>query len=278
VSQSIRCEIAPGLAVGDGCPLLVMSGPCVAESEALCLAIAAELKAVCARLGLGYVFKASYDKANRTSGGSFRGQGLEGGLAILRAVKQAHGVPIVTDVHEVAQVEAVAEVADILQIPAFLCRQTDLLLAAGRTGKVVNIKKGQFCAPGDMRHAVDKVRSTGNPRVLLTERGTTFGYHNLVVDMRALPIMRGHGVPVIFDATHSVQLPGGQGGASGGQREFVAPLLRAACAVGLDGLFLESHPNPAAALSDGPNSIPLAEMAELLRTGRQLHDLCRPRA
>ena len=274
----VRVEIAPGFAVGDGAPLLVIAGPCVIETPETCLAIARHAAAVCRRLGANYLFKASFDKANRTSAKSPRGPGLAGGLEILAEIRRAVGVPVLTDVHETIQIDAVAAVVDVLQIPAFLCRQTDLLLAAGRSGKVVNIKKGQFLAPEDMAPALDKVRSTGNPRVLLTERGSTFGYHNLVVDLRGLVIMRALGVPVVFDATHSVQLPGGQGQSSGGQRQFVAPLLRAATAVGVDGLFLETHPDPACAWSDGPNSVPLAELESVLAPGKAVHDLIRARS
>lgn len=273
--MTIGFEIAPGVGIGDEWPLLVMAGPCVVESEELCLRVAARMKAICSELGIGYIFKASFDKANRTSVDSFRGPGLERGLEVLRAVKETHGVPLVTDVHETAQIGPVAEVVDVLQIPAFLCRQTDLLVAAGESGCTVNIKKGQMVAPHDMVRAADKVRSTGNEKVVLTERGTTFGYHNLVVDMRSLPIMRSFGLPVIFDATHSVQLPSGQGGASGGQREFVPHLVRATTAVGVDGLFLETHPAPGEALCDGPNSIPLDEIQEILQTGRSIHELLR---
>jgi len=249
----------------------------VLEAPELCLEIGHALRQTCAELGLGYVFKASYDKANRTSAQSFRGAGMEAGLALLARLRRELGVPVLTDVHDAAQVPEVAAVVDILQIPAFLCRQTDLLLAAGQSGKVVNIKKGQFLAPEDMRHALDKVRGTGNPRVMSTERGTTFGYHNLVVDMRGLVIMRELGAPVVFDATHSVQLPGGQGHASGGRREFVPPLLRAALAVGVDAIFLETHPQPDRALSDGPNSVPLADIPALLRQGKAIHELVRAR-
>ena len=214
--------------MGTGQPLLVISGPCVIESEELCLRIAKTLKRVCHELGASYVFKASFDKANRTSVKSFRGLGLQQGLQVLRRVNEELGIPVLTDVHECAQVDRVASSVDILQIPAFLCRQTDLLLAAAKSGKAVNIKKGQFMAPDDMRSAIEKVKSTGNEKVFLTERGSSFGYHNLVVDMRSLVVMRSMGVPVIFDATHSVQLPGGQGDSSGGQKEFIPYLTRAA--------------------------------------------------
>jgi 2-dehydro-3-deoxyphosphooctonate aldolase (KDO 8-P synthase) len=260
--------------IGDG-PMAVIAGPCVLETRDLTLAIGRHLAGLCARQGLPYIFKASFDKANRSSGASFRGPGLEEGLAMLRDVRDTLGVPVLTDVHEAAQVPAVAEVADILQIPAYLCRQTDLLLAAARSGRVVNIKKGQFMAPDGMAGAVDKVRQAGNDRVLLTERGATFGYHNLVVDMRALVIMRAMGVPVVFDATHSVQLPGGLGHASGGQREFILPLARAAAAVGIDALFLEVHPEPDQALSDGPNSADFALAERIIKEAAAIHELAR---
>ncbi|MCK5803540.1 MAG: 3-deoxy-8-phosphooctulonate synthase [Lentisphaeria bacterium] len=259
--------------VGEGQPLAVFSGPCVIESLDLCLAIAEEMQGICARVGVGYVFKASFDKANRTSVSSFRGPGLEQGLKILQAVKDRLGCPVVTDLHMPEQAVPVAEVADILQIPAFLSRQTDLLLAAGETGRTVNIKKGQFLAPGDMAAAVAKVRTTGNQKIMVTERGTTFGYHNLVVDMRGLVEMASLGVPVVFDGTHSVQLPGGGGTVSGGQREYICPLVRGAVAVGVDALFLEVHPTPEKALCDGANSLPLAEVESLLQKVRALHEL-----
>jgi 2-dehydro-3-deoxyphosphooctonate aldolase (KDO 8-P synthase) len=255
--------IAPGLTLG-GERMLLIAGPCAIESLEICLQTAETLKNISQALGIGYVFKASFDKANRTSAGSFRSIGFDESLEILAKVRAQVGVPVLTDVHESAQVPAVAQVADILQIPAFLCRQTDLLLAAGESGRIVNIKKGQFMAPEDMQYAVEKVQTSGSPRAFLTERGSTFGYHNLVVDMRSLPIMRQF-APVIFDVTHSVQMPGGLGGKSGGQREFAPSLARAAAAVGVDGFFIETHPNPAEALSDGPNMIPLAEMEIFLR-------------
>ena len=231
------------------------------------------LSGLCRKLDIGYVFKASYDKANRSAAGSVRGPGMEKGLEFLAEVKKRYNVPVVTDVHETVEVAKAAEVADILQIPAFLCRQTDLLQAAGRTGKVINIKKGQFMAPEDMKGAVDKVKSTGNDKVMLCERGSSFGYHNLVVDMRSLPTMRGLGVPVVFDATHSVQLPGGLGNASGGQREFVRPLARAAAAIGIDALFCEIHPDPDKAFSDGPNSLDFKLAEELLTEVKAIFDL-----
>lgn len=253
--------------------LLILAGPCMAESTEICMETALFLKEVADRYDVDLVFKSSFDKANRSSNSTFRGHGLERGLEILELIKGELKVPIVTDIHSVAQAEQVARVADILQIPAFLCRQTDLVIAAGNTGKTVNIKKGQFMAPEDMKGAVDKVFSTGNKKVMLTERGTTFGYHNLVVDMRSLVIMRELGVPVIFDGTHSVQLPGGQGNSSGGQREFVEPLALAAASVGIDGLFIEVHPNPDKALSDGPNSLNFALAEETIRKVKKIYEL-----
>ncbi|MGI6639479.1 MAG: 3-deoxy-8-phosphooctulonate synthase [Desulfobulbus sp.] len=253
------------IGIGPEHPLLLMAGPCVLESEAMARDVATELKAICARLGINLVFKASFDKANRTSLSSFRGPGLAEGLRILSRLRADLQVPIISDIHETVQAQPAAEVLDIIQIPAFLCRQTDLLLAAAATGKVVNVKKGQFLAPWDMRHAVGKLRDAGCTRILLTERGASFGYNNLVVDMRSFQIMRSFGCPVIFDGTHSVQLPGGAGAASGGQREFIPLLTRAAMAAGIDGLFLEVHPDPDKALCDGPNSLPLAELEPLMQ-------------
>jgi len=244
--------------------LSLIAGPCVIESEELCLEVAASLKKTCERLGIFYVFKASYDKANRTSGKSFRGPGIEAGLETLATVRKKIGVPVLTDVHTEAQVAASAGVVDVLQIPAFLCRQTDLIDAAARTGKVVNLKKGQFLSPKEMGQVVDKARAAGAKKLLVTERGTTFGYNNLVADMRSIPILRGFGFPVIFDATHSVQLPGGGGDKSSGQREFAPVLARCAIVAGANGIFIETHPQPERALSDGPNMIPLKEMPALL--------------
>jgi len=244
--------------------LSLIAGPCVIESEELCLQVATSLKKTCDRLGIAYVFKASYDKANRTSGKSFRGPGIEAGLRTLATVRKKIGVPVLTDVHTEAQVAASAEVVDVLQIPAFLCRQTDLIDAAARTGKIVNLKKGQFLSPKEMGQVVDKARAAGAKKLLVTERGTTFGYNNLVADMRSIPILRGFGSPVIFDATHSVQLPGGGGDKSSGQREFAPVLARCALAAGANGIFIETHPQPDRALSDGPNMIPLKEMSALL--------------
>jgi len=261
----MKGEVAAGeLLIGGGRPLVLIAGPCVIENEEATLALAGYLRELTRELGVGLVFKGSFDKANRTSVDAFRGPGLSEGLRILARVKEEFGLPVLSDVHEVAQLEEAAEVLDIIQIPAFLCRQTDLLLAAGRTGRVINVKKGQFLAPWDMANAVAKIASTGNQEILLTERGGTFGYNNLVVDMRSLPIMRRTGCPVVFDATHSVQLPGGAGGSSGGQREFVADLSRAAVAVGIDALFWEVHENPEKALCDGPNSLALDSLRAML--------------
>lgn len=252
--------------------MVLFAGPCAAESYDICMEVGTSVKALCDKLGIDYVFKASFDKANRTSSGSYRGPSMDMGLEILDMVKQNLKVPIVTDVHESYQCAEVAQVVDVLQIPAFLCRQTDLLKAAARTGKAVKVKKGQFMAPADMKYAVDKVRGEGNNNVFLTERGASFGYHTLVVDMRSLPIMRQF-TPVIFDVTHSVQQPGGLGGTSGGQREFAPFLARAAAATGVDGFFIETHPNPEKALSDGPNMIPLNQMEEFVTTLKKFWDL-----
>ena len=250
-------------------PLTLIAGPCVIESRDLALQVAEEVKAITDRLGIHYVFKASYDKANRSSGGSFRGPGVEGGLAVLAEVKQKLRLPVLTDIHESQQAAPVAEVVDVLQIPAFLCRQTDLLLAAAEatrgTDTVINVNKGQFLAPWDMAQVVKKLREAGVENLWLTERGSSFGYNTLVVDYRGLPQLQALGCPVIFDATHSVQQPGGKGTSTGGQREFVAPLARAAVAVGVDGLFMEVHPDPDQALSDGPNMVPLHRLEPLLR-------------
>ena len=251
--------------IGFGSPLVLIAGPCVIESEAHAGAMAAALLEITRRVGVPLVFKASFDKANRTSGRSFRGPGLAEGLRVLGAIKARHGVPIVTDIHEPSQAAPVAEVADILQIPAFLSRQTDLIVAAARTGRVVNIKKGQFLAPDDVRHAVAKVIDAGNPRVFVTERGTSFGYHNLVVDMRALPMLRQQGIPVVLDVTHSLQLPGGGDGVTAGQAEYIEPLASAGVAAGVDGVFLEVHDEPARAKSDAQNALRLDLLEPLLR-------------
>jgi len=259
-------KIAVGaLQIGGGLPLAVIAGPCVIESKDSALRHGAALKAASDRVGVPYIFKSSYDKANRSSLHSFRGPGLESGLEILAAVKEKVGVPVLTDVHEIDQVDRVKAVADILQIPAFLCRQTDFVLAVARSGKVVNLKKGQFLAPWDMRNVVEKIRSVGNEQILLTERGASFGYNNLVSDMRSLVVMRELGYPVVFDATHSLQLPGGLGNASGGERKYIPALARAGVAAGIDALFMEVHEDPVHALSDGPNSLMLKDFEGLLR-------------
>lgn len=250
--------------VGDGAPLLLLCGPDVIEGAEITLRTARAVEEIAARHGVSLIFKCSFDKANRSSIQSFRGPGLEEGLEILAWIKRETGLPIVTDVHETAQVARAAAVADVLQIPAFLCRQTDLIVACARSGRAVNVKKGQFLSPADMRHAVQKIRQSGGQQLLLTERGSTFGYQNLVVDMRSLAIMRGLGVPVCFDATHSVQLPGAAGDSTGGDRRFIRPLARAAAAVGIDALFLEVHEHPDAALCDGPNSLDFEGLDRLL--------------
>jgi 2-dehydro-3-deoxyphosphooctonate aldolase (KDO 8-P synthase) len=261
--------------VGGDAPLFVIAGPCVIESEKHAMSIAEQLRAAAEELGVPLIFKASYDKANRSSASSYRGPGLEEGLRILSKIKQQTGLPILTDVHEVAHVAPAAEVCDVLQIPAFLSRQTDLLIAAGRCGRVVNIKKGQFLSPQEIGNAAEKVASTGNEKIILTERGSSFGYQNLVVDMRSFPIMRKFGYPVVFDVTHSVQLPGGEGKSSGGQPEFIEPLARAGTAVGIDGVFLEVHENPAKALSDGTNALPLDQFRPLIRRLQRISALTR---
>ncbi len=253
------------IVVGGGSPFVLIAGPCVIESERHATDLAAHLSGVAGRLGVPFIFKASYDKANRTSGRSFRGPGLEEGLRILGAIKSRLAVPILTDIHEASQAGPAAEVADVLQIPAFLCRQTDLLVAAAKTGRIVNIKKGQFLAPDDVRHAVAKVIEAGNPRVMVTERGTSFGYHNLIVDMRAFPMIRKQGVPVIFDVTHSLQLPGGGDGVTAGLAEYIEPLASAGVAAGVDGVFLEVHDRPAEAKSDAQNALRLDRLEPLLR-------------
>lgn len=250
--------------VGGGCPLVLVAGPCVIESEAHTLELGARIRDIAVRCGIPYIFKASYDKANRTSLRSFRGPGLQEGLRILGRVKRELGVAVLTDIHEPSHAAVAAEVVDVLQIPAFLCRQTDLLVAAAKTGRAVNIKKGQFLSPREMRYAIEKVTAMGNERVLVTERGTMFGYNNLVVDMRAFPILRTLGYPVIYDVTHSLQLPGGGDGVSGGQAEFIEPLAMAGVAAGADGIFLEVHDRPDLAKSDGPNALPLARLPRLL--------------
>jgi 2-dehydro-3-deoxyphosphooctonate aldolase (KDO 8-P synthase) len=261
--------------VGGDAPLVVIAGPCVIESEEHASTMAERLRAAAEKLGISLIFKASYDKANRSSVSSYRGPGLEEGLRILAKIKRSTELPILTDVHEVSQVSPVAEVCDVLQIPAFLSRQTDLLVAAGRSGRAVNIKKGQFLSPREIGNAVEKVASTGNEKIILTERGSSFGYQNLVVDMRSFPIMRKFGYPIVFDVTHSVQLPGGEGKSSGGQPEFIEPLARAGAAVGIDGIFVEVHDNPAKALSDGTTALPLDQFQPLMRKLLQLSALAR---
>ncbi len=264
VSKGI--SVAPGIDAGGPGPFLLVAGPCVLENEAHAVFLAREIAAVCASLGVPYVFKASFDKANRSSGSSYRGPGLEKGLAMLRTVKQEAGVPVLSDVHETSQVDRAAEVLDVIQIPALLCRQTDLIVAAARTLKPLNIKKGQFLAPADMRNVLDKALDAGNRRIMLTERGTSFGYNNLVFDVRSIPVLRSLGCPVLIDASHSVQKPGGEGTRSGGDAEFIPCVAKAGIAVGADGLFLEVHDDPKAALSDRSNSLKLKELKGLLTT------------
>jgi len=263
-----------GFDVGLDKPLFLIAGPCVIESEQMALDTAGRLKEICQKLGIPFVYKSSYDKANRSSGKTFRGFGMEAGLNILEKVKAQIGVPVLTDVHTEDEIAPVAAVVDVLQTPAFLCRQTDFIHAVAKSGKPVNIKKGQFLSPWDMKNVVDKAREvSGADNIMVCERGASFGYNNLVSDMRSLAVMRNTGCPVVFDATHSVQLPGGQGTASGGQREFVPVLARAAVAAGVAGLFMETHPDPAKALSDGPNAFPLGHLEELLRTLKALDTL-----
>jgi 2-dehydro-3-deoxyphosphooctonate aldolase (KDO 8-P synthase) len=262
-----------GLSLGGG-PLLLIAGPCVIESESHAVGLAIAIRDIARRVGVPYVFKASYDKANRTSGRSFRGPGLDEGLRVLSVIRDTVGVPVLTDIHEAAHAAPVAEVADVLQIPAFLSRQTDLLEAAARTGRVVNLKKGQFLSPADVRHAIAKVAAAGNPRVFVTERGFTFGYNNLVVDMRAFPIMRSFGYPVVYDVTHSLQLPGGGEGVTAGQSEFIEPMASAGVAAGVDGIFLEVHERPAQAKSDAQNALRLDLLEPLLQRLVRIHDIC----
>jgi 2-dehydro-3-deoxyphosphooctonate aldolase (KDO 8-P synthase) len=260
---------------GGGAPLFLIAGPCVIESEAHATGMAERLAKITSDFGIPFIFKASYDKANRSSLSSYRGPGLTEGLRILGAIKKKVGVPVLTDVHDVSQVGPVADVCDILQIPAFLCRQTDLLEAVGKSGSIANLKKGQFLSPWDIGNAAEKIASTGNHKIILTERGASFGYQNLVVDMRSFPIMRKLGYPVVFDVTHSVQLPGGKGNASGGQPEFIETLARAGAAAGIDGMFLEVHDNPAKALSDGANALPLEQFQGLVEKVQHLASLAR---
>ncbi len=263
------------LRLGGGNPLFLIAGPCVIESEVHARKIAEQVARIAADAGVPYIYKASYDKANRSSVKSFRGPGLTEGLRILRKIKEDVKLPILSDIHEAAQAAPAAEVCDILQIPAFLSRQTDLLEAAGKTGRIVNVKKAQFLSPWEMKNVAEKIAATGNTKIILTERGASFGYQNLVVDMRSFPILRKLGYPVVFDVTHAVQLPGGQGNASGGQPEFIEPLARAGVAAGVDGIFLETHDNPAAALSDGANALPLSQLPALLKRLKELSALVR---
>ncbi|MFA4828102.1 MAG: 3-deoxy-8-phosphooctulonate synthase [Thermodesulfovibrionales bacterium] len=262
-----------GAKIGGNNPPLIMAGPCVIENEDITFNTARKLKELCSAAGLSFVFKSSYDKANRTSIKSFRGPGMEKGLRVLADIKSKLDIPVITDVHSIEEIKPVSEVLDAIQIPAFLCRQTNLILAAAKTGKPVNIKKGQFLAPWDIKNIIDKFTSTGNHNLSITERGTSFGYNNLVVDFRGFSIMRSFGYPVIFDVTHSLQLPGGQGTSSGGQREFAEPFARAAVAVGVDGLFMEVHPEPSKALCDGPNMIKLDDVQDLLNIIKGIHSL-----
>jgi 2-dehydro-3-deoxyphosphooctonate aldolase (KDO 8-P synthase) len=269
-------EIALGsLRLGGGNPLFLIAGPCVIENEVHARIMAEKIAKVAADAGVPYIFKASYDKANRSSLKAFRGPGLKEGLRVLAKIKSELKLPILTDIHEASQAAPAAEVCDVLQVPAFLARQTDLLIAAGKTGRVINVKKPQFLSPWDMGNVVEKLESTGNKKIILTERGTTFGYQNLVVDMRSFPVMQRTGYPVVFDVTHSVQLPGGQGHASGGQPQFIEPLARAGVAAGVDGIFLETHDNPAKALSDGPNALPLSHLLGLLMKLKGLNSVVR---
>jgi 2-dehydro-3-deoxyphosphooctonate aldolase (KDO 8-P synthase) len=275
-SMKATREIVLGsLRLGGGNPLFLIAGPCVIESETHARGMAQHVAKIAADAGVPYIFKTSYDKANRSSGKAFRGPGLTEGLRVLAKIKAELRVPILTDIHEPSQAAPVAEVADILQIPAFLARQTDLLLAAARTGRIVNVKKAQFLSPWDMGNVAEKIAATGNEKIILTERGASFGYNNLVVDMRSFPVMKEFGYPVVYDVTHSIQLPGGQGHASGGQPEFIEPMARAGVAAGVDGVFLETHDNPAAALSDGANALPLADLPGMLARLKELSTLVR---
>jgi len=274
--MTLTHEISLGsLRLGGGNPLFLIAGPCVIENEAHARMMAEKVAKIAADVGVPYIFKASYDKANRTSVKAFRGPGAQEGLRILGKIKADLKVPVLTDIHEASQAGPASEVCDVLQIPAFLARQTELLIAAGKTDRIINIKKAQYLSPWDMANVAEKVASTGNSKILLTERGASFGYQNLVVDMRSFPVMRKTGYPVVFDVTHSVQLPGGQGHASGGQPEFIEPLARAGVAAGVDGIFLETHDHPAAALSDGPNALPLAQLPALLAKLKELGTLVR---
>lgn len=274
--MTLTREIALGsLRLGGGNPLFLIAGPCVIESEAHARKVAESVATIAAGAGVPFIFKASYDKANRSSVKAFRGPGLAEGLRILAKIKADLHLPILTDIHDVAQAAPAAEVADILQIPAFLARQTDLLFAAAKTGRIINVKKAQFLSPWDMGNVAEKIATSGNNKIIFTERGTSFGYNNLVVDMRTFPVLQKFGYPVVYDVTHSIQLPGGQGHASGGQPEFIEPLARAGVATGIDGIFLETHDNPAAALSDGPNALPLSELPAILARLKELSTLVR---
>jgi len=274
--MTLTREIALGsLRLGGGNPLFLIAGPCVIESEAHARMMAEKVAKIAADAGVSHIFKASYDKANRTSVKSFRGPGAQEGLRILGKIKADLNIPVLTDIHDASQAGPASEVCDVLQIPAFLARQTELLIAAGKTGRIINVKKAQYLSPWDMANVAEKVASTGNSKILLTERGASFGYQNLVVDFRSFPVMQKIGYPVVFDVTHSVQLPGGQGHASGGQPEFIEPLARAGVAAGVDGIFLETHDNPAAALSDGANALPLAQLPALLAKLKELGSLVR---
>jgi 2-dehydro-3-deoxyphosphooctonate aldolase (KDO 8-P synthase) len=274
--MSIIREIPLGsLRLGGGNPLFLIAGPCVIESEAHAHSMAERVAKIASDAGIPYIFKASYDKANRSSVKAFRGPGLTEGLRILSKIKSDLHLPILTDIHDASQAAPASEVVDILQIPAFLCRQTDLLVAAAKTGRIVNVKKAQFLSPWDMGNVAEKIAAAGNQKIILTERGASFGYNNLVVDMRTFPVLAKFGYPVVYDVTHSVQIPGGQGHASGGQPEFIEPLARAGVATGVDGIFLETHDNPAAALSDGPNALPLAQLPQLLSRLKDLSTLVR---
>ena len=274
--MNLNREIQLGtLRLGAGNPLFLIAGPCVIESEAHACRMAERVARIAADAGVPYIFKASYDKANRSSLKGFRGPGMTEGLRILAKIKADLGVPVLTDIHDTSQAAPVAEVADVLQIPAFLSRQTDLLLAAAKTGRIVNVKKAQFLSPWDMRNVVEKLASTGNQKIIVTERGASFGYNNLVVDMRTFPVLQKLGYPVVYDVTHSLQLPGGQGHQSGGQPEFIDTLARAGVAAGVDGIFLETHDDPAAALSDGANALPLAQLPELLARLKELSSVVR---
>jgi 2-dehydro-3-deoxyphosphooctonate aldolase (KDO 8-P synthase) len=261
--------------IGKGNPLVLIAGPCVIENEEMAFMTAIKLKEICDRLKLPFIFKSSYDKANRTSLSSFRGPGMEKGLRILNDIKKRFSIPVISDVHSVEEVKAASQILDVLQIPAFLCRQTDLVLSCSRTGKPVNIKKGQFLSPWDVKNVIEKFVSTGNHHLMITDRGTSFGYNNLVVDFRGFPVIRSFGYPMLFDVTHSLQLPGGEGSQTGGQREFAAPLARAAAAAGVDGLFIEVHPNPSRALSDSATMLPLDEMEALLNQVKAVYETVR---